>query len=93
MRIPTFVTWVPIVSALHCNFLARMGPCMKVLTPIFTVALLAFALSGCEAVNRPGDIVSEKIITYNGKYFRQQRIIRATQPYETELRTVQFPVR
>ena len=63
---------------------------MTRLTTLFAICLLASALSSCKTPTSPGHIVSEKIVPFNGKYFLQQRIVRATDPYETELRTVQF---
>lgn len=47
-------------------------------------------LSSCASGPRPGDIVSERVFTFAGKRFVEQRIILTTEPYETELRTIQI---
>jgi|UPI000678EF8C hypothetical protein len=62
---------------------------MKLTPVILTLVALIFQAS-CASSPHTGDIVSEKVVHFAGKRFVHQRIVRSTNPYETELRTIQI---
>lgn len=60
------------------------------LTPILLALVTLIIQTSCASRPHVGDIVSEKVVRFAGKSFVQQRILLTTDPYETELRTIQL---
>lgn len=60
------------------------------LTPVIFAFIALLIQASCTTGPRAGDIVSEKVVRFAGKRFVQQRIVLTTDPYETEIRTIQL---
>ncbi|WP_038167469.1 hypothetical protein [Verrucomicrobium sp. BvORR106] len=60
------------------------------LTPVIFAFTALFVQASCTTSPHAGDIVSEKVVHFAGKRFVQQRIVLTTDPYETELRSIQI---